>query len=259
MSSFRGVVWYEFRMQARRPALWLALAVTCGIVLRGVEHPSGPPGYDTAWSKIFPVALQLMVPIVIGLLLSDRLTRDRQLRTRDLIDVSGVTARVYVWGKYLGAVGATSVAALVPVTLIVLGELGVGQISGDIGAARDTLVGFLLMALPAYLFIGAYSLLLPSIMPLRLYQILFPCYWLWMHQGRVRSLAGTPLAPSGPYAQSAFLSLIHHRPYEQVRSSFGMLLATPAMAALNIILLLALAVLALVALEARLRRQQARQ
>jgi len=53
--------------------------------------------------------------------------------------------------------------------------------------------------------------------------------------------------------------LIHHWPYEQVQSSFGVMFATPATAALNIVLLLALAAFALVALEARLCWQQERQ
>lgn len=256
MSAFLGVARYEFQMQARRPTLWLALALTCGLVLL-ILHPVGPAAH-TSWSVTLPIALQLLLPIVVAILLSDRLTRDGDLRVHDLIHTTGISIRARVWGKYVGAVSATSLAALAIVLLIVLGEMSVGRLVGA-DAARDTLVGFLLMALPAYLFIGACGLLFPSVMPPRLYQILFACFWLWEHQGRVLSIRGTPLASGGPYAQKAYLSLVHHQPYEQVLGPLGFTFtATPAMAGLNIGLLLAMATLALFILEFRLRWTEAR-
>ena len=251
MSAFRGIVRYEFRMQIRRKALWVALFVpyvvfTLPDLIGGSRARVG----DAFALFYYAIPLQIFAPIVAGFFLSDRLYRDHQLFTDDWISVSSASKRAYVWGKYLGVVTATLAVAFLYWTLLIVLEYAFGAVS--VATVGYTVLAFFLVVTPSYLFIGAYCIAVPSVMSLRLFQILFSCYWLWVHQQRVPSLAGTPLDPSGLFALQILRSGLGDVSQDggSLHGPFGWTFAvTPAMALLNVGLLLSLAAAALIILE----------
>ena len=196
MNEFQGILRYEFLMQIRRKVLWVGLAVPFVLMaLLDFLRPVRIQITDGYALPSFSIILQIFVPIVAGFFLSDRLYRDRQLLTSEWVGVSNATERQYIWGKYLGAVTATLLVVLVYWMASAVVRYAAGIFSVNmIGYA---FLAFCTMAVPSYLFIGAYSIAVPSAMSLRLYQILFTCYWLWAHQQLVPSVTGTPLAPGG--------------------------------------------------------------
>ncbi len=115
------------------------------------------------------------------------------------------------------------------------------------------LLAFLAITLPAYLFVGAFSLACPSVLPVRVYQILFVGYWFWgnfLNPEFIPTLAGTLLTPSGEFAAGGFFS---------ASMVSGMVSShTPLEAVLSIAALLACAGAALIALERYLAWQATR-
>lgn len=253
MNEFQGILRYEFLMQIRRKVLWVGMAAPFILMsLPDFLRPDRVRIDDGYALPTFSTLLQIFVPIVAGFFLSDRLYRDGQLLTSEWVSVSNATKREYIWGKYLGTVTATLLVVLVYWILSAAVKYAVGIYSVNmIGYA---FLAFCLMAVPAYLFIGAYSIAVPSAMSLRLYQILFTCYWLWAHQQLVPSVTGTPLAPGGQFAMYTLLnSLGIVMPGYDNRVGYGPFGWTfeysPAMTVLNIALLMLLAVMALLVVE----------
>ena len=193
-SPWWGVVRYEFLMQIRRKALWIALTLAQVFVIF-------MSGDDNLRGLNLSFAFQLLVPLVAGYFLSDRLYRDRRLGTSEIIGTSKLETGAYIWGKYAGVVGATSlVTVLLLVGLVLANLLRVSPAPNE--NFLSLLVPSLISMVTSYLFIGAFCLALPVVLPLRLYQILFSCYWLWAFQARFPSVAGTPLSPGGQYPVS---------------------------------------------------------
>ncbi len=253
MSNFSGILRYEFLMQIRRKAVWAGMAVPFVLlalpdVLRANREllPDGLALGD------FVILQLIFVPIVAGFFLSDRLYRDQRLATDDWVSVSSANKREYLWGKYVGAVAATLMVTLVYWMVAILVECAIGSYSPNV--IGYGFIAFWVTAVPAYFFIGAYSVALPRVMSLRLYQILFTCYWLWIHQQLVPSVGGTPLAPSGEIPLLTLVKLLGIMPAEMehtsVQGPFGWSFEiTPAMSVLNIGLLLVLACIVLFIIE----------
>ena len=261
MMAFRGIVRYEFRMQVRRKALWIALPIPLVLLLLPelLNRPEERASLSRALLS-FVATIQLFMPIVAGFFLSDRLYRDLQLTTAEWVDINGASRRQYLWGKYVGAVAATLLAALVYWMISAALEYAAGLVDAVfIGYA---LIAFVLAVVPSYLFVGAYCVAVPSGMSLRLYQILFTCYWMWAHQQVVPSVSGTPLLPNGQLALQALLRGMGANLWADgwfMQGPFGWTFeVTPAMAALNVGLLLLLAVIALLAGERYLNWKQER-
>ena len=261
MSIFRGILYYEFLMQLRRKALWIALAVPYALltvpdILR-VRWREDLQSIGTAL-VFYAQPLQIFVPIVAGFFLSDRLYRDAQLGTEDWVAISHASKRSYIWGKYLGAVTATLLASFTFWVggILIEAAFGVVPAATVIYAA----IAFFLMAIPAYLFIGAYCVAVPRVMSLRLYQILFSCYWLWAYQQRVPSVAGTPLAPGGEIALLTWTKALGTEFNRNILyGPFGLRFEVSlSLAVLNVTLLLGLALGALVVLERYLIWKEAR-
>ncbi|HOG46667.1 MAG TPA: hypothetical protein PLB78_08475, partial [Anaerolineae bacterium] len=106
---------------------------------------------------------------------------------------------------------------------------------------------------PAYLFVGAFSLACPAVLPVRVYQVLYTGYWFWgnfLNPKFVPTLAGTLLTPSGEFAAAGFFS---------ASMVSGMVSShTSLEAVLSIAVLLACAAAALFALERYLAWQARR-
>ena len=206
-AAFTGVVSYEFRMQIRRPAVWIAVSgVVLLIMARALRENLA------SFRSLSPLRLESNVaiissyflPIIFGILLADRLPRERRLGTTELLASMPASDGVRLWGKYLGAVAAT----LLPVTVAyLLSASFLAYRLRDAGPVLAFPPVLLLVVLPGLLFVGAFSLGCPAVIPTPLYAILFTGYWFWgniVSPSRIPTISCTPLTPIGTYAAVSF-------------------------------------------------------
>ena len=251
MSAFFGIVRYEYQASVRRWGVWLAFIA--GTLVIGLENPgmvAARPGLTLLqWAGIVALIGNMVVCVVAGLVIADRLVRDRELGVRELILAAPIRRPTYVLGKYVGAM-------LTVLTQALAAALAMAGLFVAMGLPAALLVhalaAFLLVSVPPLLFAGAFSLACPEVLPLRVYQVLFVGYWLWatgVENTFMPTVNGTLLSPKGDYAASAFFAepgIYAARPY------------TPIEGALNVAVLLALAAVALIALERYLAWQARR-
>jgi len=110
------------------------------------------------------------------------------------------------------------------------------------------------MVLPGMLFVGAFAVVVPAVMPVSLYAILYTGYWFWgnlLPPTRLPTISCTPLTPIGGYVQSGLFG----DPSVCALPIPG----TPAMAWASIALLLGCAGLALIAGQTYLRWRESHQ
>ena len=239
--TFSGSFKYEFRMQARRPAVW-GLLLGAGLLLAGVYlalSPADPAGVVVAErTQVF----NLFLPVIYAILLADRWPRERRLNTRELLDSLPLDRGTWLWGKYLGAVIAVALPALV-VELLEMALIALTR--GDWTLIPLALPAFALIVGPTLLFVGAFSVVCAEVMPITLYTILFVGYWFWANlvsPARLPTLNCTLLTPSGLYARVGLLG-------GGLPPSCGGLSITAAQAWANIGLLLGVAIMVLVAAQ----------
>ncbi len=211
LRQLRGPAAYEFRMQIRRRSVWLVLALLGAPTLFAVTSDITTLGRSAnvlvpewAW------AVQVFLPIGFGILLADRFPRDRRLGVAELLDATPTGDGARLAGKYLGTVAAT----LVPILIVY--ALGLGwlvTVTGDAGGvARLAAPAFLLVNLPGLLFVGAFSIACPIVIPVPLYQFLFVGYWFWgnlLSPHVLPTISATWLAPIGGVAQEAFFPAVN--------------------------------------------------
>jgi hypothetical protein len=193
--------------------------------------------------------------MVVGVMLADRLPRDRRTRVAELLDTFPGNLFARLFGKYLGS----TLATLVPMFLVY--GLGVGYIITRWHALQIlplALATFGAIALPGLLFIGAWSLACSSVIWTPLYQFLFLGYWFWgnlLPGIGIPSLSSTILTPVGGYMCTGFFNQAGR---EGVCNP-GIQGATAVQGVESMLLLLALAVLAMLTLTALLTWQRRRQ
>lgn len=205
-----GTVRYEFLMQARRPALWVTFALFALVFPILTWTPWNPALGDNPTSFLvaaWSLAVQFVHPVAFGLLLADRLPRDRRTGAAELLETLPASPGRRYLGKYLGATFAT----LLP--LLVTWAAGVAYIVAD---TRDpvavplAVAAFLTINLPGLLFVAAFSVACPVILWVPLYQFLFVGYWFWgnlIPSGvPIPTLTGTHLTPLGEYMAGGFFS-----------------------------------------------------
>jgi len=231
---------YEFRMQIRRRSLWLVLGLL-GAYMVWLEVDSRVGNGETAAGQAagWVWLLQVFLPVAFGVLLADRFPRDRKLRVDELLETSPAPMGTRLLGKYLGATAAT----LVPILATLAAGLGVLIAQGaDPGAVITTAIpAFLLVDLPGLLFVAAFSVCCPLIMPVPVYQFLYVGYWFWgnlMPPEIMPTLRDTWLAPIGWQAGRGLFHLFEDTPGP---------IATTADAVISISILLLGAAAALVA------------
>lgn len=251
MSRFLGVVRYEFHMAVRRWGVWLAFAgagLAVASVWRGTVADT-PQITMRQWPVMVALIGNTLMPVVGGIAVADRLVRDRTLNVRELLWATPLSGRAYVLGKYAGVM----LAVLAPALLAVLATAGLFVAEGLPAALLvHVLLPFLAINVPAYLFIGAFSLAGPEALPLRVYQVLFTGYWFWgnfIPPQLVPTLNGTLLTPKGDFVAGGLFGL--GRP--MIQQAY-----TPLQAWLNLGVLFACAAAALIALERYLARQTRR-
>jgi hypothetical protein len=173
--------------------------MTVAITLIDLRSPDNriPSAYDATvgWATITNVLL----PIGLGILLADRLPRDRQHGVDALLDGLPASPALRLLGKYLGA----TLATLLPIlALYLVGLVYIVARWGDPGALPTAALAFAAINLPGVLFVAAFSIACPLVMPVPVYQVLYTGYWFWgnfVPNGffGIPSLSRTVLMPMG--------------------------------------------------------------
>jgi ABC-2 type transport system permease protein len=187
-------------------------------------------------------------PLIIGVLLADRLPRDRHTRIDEVLQTLPAPLNARLFGKYLG----TTLASLI--LMVVLYCLGLGLLLSATGNALVFPLGlgiFAAIALPGVLFISAFSLACPAFIWTPVYQFLLVGYWFWGNlfspTNGIPTLSPTILTPAGGYMAIGFFG---DTPVFQVQK------ATFLQGVESMGVLLAVSVLVLFALWYLLQRQQ---
>lgn len=212
LHAFGASLRYEFRMQVRKRSVWIVPALTLllfvligGSLLRDLFDPGErPPEAKTAVVAL-AVQLHALLAIGFGCLLADRFIRDDRLRVAPILDATPAGPGARLLGKYLGAGAATAI----PILVAYFGFATAYAV--DTGA--PVALGWALAAVgvvfvPGLLFVAAFALAVPLVMPAPLFRVFFVGYWLW---GNVASpelmptLARTLIHPLGGYPLAALL------------------------------------------------------
>lgn len=124
MTGFAGTARYELLMQLRKPAIWIAIVLP--FALYALFAVLGQDSTGLARHRLAPDPKAWIVealgwflpvlPMVFGIVLADRLVRDRRLRVAELLDATPTNGGARLVGKYLGSCAATAV----PVALVYL-------------------------------------------------------------------------------------------------------------------------------------------
>jgi len=150
------------------------------------------------------MALNLFLPVIVGISIADRLVRDEQLGVSELFRSTPLSRLTYLMGKYAGSL----LVGLTPVFLIlILGDIAIVARGGPLVFVPISLVTALAINVPAFAFITAFSLACPMFMPVRVYQVLFTGYWFWgnyLNPQAFPTLAGTIITPRGEFAYNGF-------------------------------------------------------
>ncbi len=247
-------------MSARRPGFWIAYLLLFLFYLVTAVTPAtdGSDAVLTA-SQLWPEAghtvfmFNIFLPLLAGILVADRMRRDFHTSVRELQRSSSFEIPQYILAKYLGNLASV----LLPMLLIILG-VGASIIARGLAPLAffwPLLVAFLTIAVPAHVFVVAFSLVCPLAMPLRVYQVLYTGYWFWgnlLSPKAFPTISDTPLNAVGQYPLQAYFDVLVDST-QPVQAGF-----TPASALLNLVVLLVCAALALFAADRYLRFQERR-
>jgi len=253
--SLRGTIAYEFRMQIRRLSVWLMLlatgALSLSVMISGrlvstrVESTASTAEQVAEWAFV----AQLLLPIGFGVLLADRVPRDRRLHTDELLAAMPIPDWATLAGKYLGGFAAT----LVPIVLVYTAGLAwLASYTGDTATVLGIgIPSFVVVNLPGLLFVAGFSIVCPIVFSVPVYQFLFVGYWFWgnlLSPQVLPTISNTWLTPIGKVARSAFIAPL---PGETARWS-----ALDAAASISLLLVGSAVVLigGLVAIRWRARR-----
>jgi len=265
LAELVGAARYEFRMQVRRPTVWIVFAAFTGLLvllLNQGQSALGPyythlVAHTTLLKALadWTFNVNTFLPICLGPLLADRLPRDHRTRVDELFTSMPAPLGTRLVGKYLGALLAT----LLP--MLIIYAVGVGYIAF---LARNPLaiplavVTFAAIALPGMLFVGAFSIACTAILWTPLYQFLFIGYWywntLWFHAD-IFNLSRTLLSPIGLIIVMGVFGLNESSDSQHVIH----ISATPLQGVASMVTLLAITALVLFALERYLHWRQVSQ
>jgi ABC-2 type transport system permease protein len=215
MTAFAATTRYELRMQLRKPAIWIATVLPFALFALFAVLGQDSSGLDRYRYETNPKVWMVdalgwftpLLPMVFGIVLADRLVRDRKLGVAALLDVTPTNRSARLVGKYLGACAATAV----PPALIYLGVAGAFAVWRDRPAALLWgLATFAVVVLPLLLLAGALSFLGPQLMPTPLFQVLVVGLWFWAGATEVESelpsLAGSVLSLTMDYPLKVFFA-----------------------------------------------------
>ncbi|GCE11808.1 hypothetical protein [Tengunoibacter tsumagoiensis] len=215
-STFVGALQFEFAMQIRRRVMWVTFFFFAIFVyaLAGQGNWSHWQGNRSATDSFadWTVVVNLLLPIAVGVLLADRLRRDKSTRVDELLYTVEGSLGGRLVGKYLGSILAT----LIPFFLVYLGGMAFityhwAPIEGFAQALTQwpvALAMFLAVVVPGALFVAGFSIAVPFVVWVPLYQLLFVCYWFWgnaLEPGKgIPTLSNTILTPFGAFMLAGF-------------------------------------------------------
>lgn len=215
-----GALHYEYRMQIRRVSVWVVLGLL-SVVIFGLWYGRASDllyGYYTHSDSHSPVHfvppdprsallfwaqfMALFLPLGVGLMLADRLARDTRLHVDELFDALPGSLGSRLVGKFLGS----TLATLTPLFIIYFGlVIYMVQQTGNISLLPLALAVFAAVVVPGSLFVAGFSVALPAVLRVPVYQFLFTGYWFWANlmspKVGIPSIVGTMLNAAGPWAQ----------------------------------------------------------
>jgi ABC-2 type transport system permease protein len=201
-STLTGAIINEFRMQWRRKAMWFGMGAAGVFFLlinrlnfdQRIAHASATQSV-AIWASL----LNIFLPIAYGIVLADRLDRDRRLHVDELLNSFPASLASRVWGKAVGA----AIATMVPFFLLdCAGFVYLAVHLHTAGALVLGLAAFLAISLPGLVFVAALCTVLPTIVWTPAVRVLLVAFWLWMQvpANQIPSLSNSILAPVGGYA-----------------------------------------------------------
>ena len=258
-SAFGASLRYEFRMQIRKRSVWIVPALTVllflligGSLLRDLFDPNERPAEARTAVVGLAVQVHALLSIGYGCLLADRLIRDDRLRVAAILDATPARPGARLVGKYIGEGAATAV----PILVVYFGFATAYAV--DTGAPHAlgwALATSAVVIVPGLLFVAAFALAVPLVMPAPLFRVMFVGYWLWgnaVAPDMMPTLARTLVHPLGGYPLDALLDFhgiegedTWAGPVSGATLNFLRPDSTPATAWLSIAVLLALAAAAL--------------
>ena len=267
MAPWLGALRYEFLMQLRRLSLWVGFVLSTPILFvlfarrsatvedascsHVVVHPYNGcahlPVVDAL--AVWATASMFILLIVVGIVLADRLPRDRHVHVEEMLATTPSGFGQRIAGKYVG----TSLATLVP--LFGVYAVGVALICAryhDFSAITLGLLIFLSVHVPAVLFVAAFAIACATFLWGPLFQLLFVGYWLWNALSpteNIPTVSGTLISPGGDWVLQGLFGV-----NPQIVGDYAPG-ATPALASANLALLAILAAVALTAGVAIERRR----
>ncbi|MGH2518105.1 MAG: hypothetical protein ACRDHP_20875, partial [Ktedonobacterales bacterium] len=117
LSALAGAFHYEFRMQVRRPSVWITFLVFTALLFyllnQGQENLGVMLSSAVAHQPLSTVIaswafnVNTYLPICVGALLANRLPRDRRTKVDELFTALPAPLGTRLMGKYLGSLAAT--------------------------------------------------------------------------------------------------------------------------------------------------------
>jgi len=200
-----GIIAKEYGMAIRRWGIWVAFGLIIafyGSMVFFYEEPIRTWTLATQFSAVIQSAgsLNMFMVLICGIAAADRLQRDNRLGMSELINAAPVTRWTRILGKYIAIIAA----GMTPFLFIDLFYAAFMVIGGApvLQTVWYHFLGLVGVNLPAVAFVTAFSLAIPLILPLRVYQILFTGYWFWgnyLNPNFLPTLNGTLLTPSGVF------------------------------------------------------------
>lgn len=211
-SAVGGALHYEFLMQIKRPVLWIVVLAFSFVLTSEYSltpwfsgnNPNDLPSVPQTIAN-WSLGLQFLHPIAVGVLLADRLPRDRRTGIEELFDTLPNT----LWDRFLGKCLGATLATLVPLAMIyAAGVVYVVVTREALSAVPLAFAAFATVNLPGLLFVAAFSISCTAALWVPLYQFLFIGYWFWGNHiplgFPIPSLTRTVLMPSGEYMAVGF-------------------------------------------------------
>lgn len=212
LTTLWGACIYEFRMQVRRPWLWIAMGlidlIILGFILRTpgtIELLSHLKKYSLTTTIVYWTNIvNYLLPVVFAILIADRLPRDKRTHTQEILSTLPGSSSARLFGKYLG----NTLATLLPILLFYsLGIVVIAIQTQNLFAFPLAVATFATIIVPGMFFVGALAIALPAIIWVPLFQFLFVGYWFWgnLYTPRgIPTISNTILTPAGGYMSRGF-------------------------------------------------------
>jgi ABC-2 type transport system permease protein len=216
LSRFIGNVRHEFAMSIRRPGFWIAYSLLfLFYIITAITPATDGSNEVLSAGQLWPEAghtvfmFNIFLPLLAGILVADRIWRDFRSNVRELQRSTPITIHQYILAKYIGSLASV----LTPMLIIILG-VGASMIARGLAPIVfiwPLVIAFLSIAVPAHIFIVAFSLVCPMVMPLRVYQVLFTGYWFWgnlLSPKAFPTISDTLLNAVGQYPLQAYFGVL---------------------------------------------------